>query len=130
MAFQLKFDDISAEKLIQIPGKLEPFYVCKAGGMPELENAFFYGDSEIQFFFYAHWITNPGRRHDIDIYTSTVARLRGPPPRVHKDHLGVIVENITKLFMERSFHFPARPVKADEVPAHITFNWALENWAR
>ncbi len=125
MPFTLKSLDIDEKNLINMQGEEGDFYISSAGGKPELENCFFYGDSRYQFFFYAKLISINKDDYDIEIFTASVKRLSGPPPKIENQYLPLIEQNIIKFFRERQFHLPTRPINSANQARKICFKWRV-----
>lgn len=125
MKFELAIEGINPASLIEIEGDAGPFYVCTAGGKPELENCFFYGDDSQQFFFYAN-VSGESPAKQVVIFHATTQRLSGAPVRsIDQTEALRIVSNIKKLFSTRKFHFPGRPLTAGDEPASVNFTWKI-----
>jgi hypothetical protein len=84
------FPEIKQDKLIELHGELNSFYVCAAGGKPGAEHCFFYSDNQYSFFFYADLVPILDDEYDIVIAAASTQRLRGPNPEILREDLGNI----------------------------------------
>lgn len=109
MSFDLRVSGIDRNDLTEISGDQGPFYIANIGGKPELENGFFYGDSNNQFFFYVNIVVFEGKKYDLDVFAATSGRFSGVKPSSPSSHLATIQSNIEKFFRERDFFTPSNP---------------------
>jgi hypothetical protein len=116
---------MSADNIVRIDGGPSPFYVKRTGYLREVGFCYFYGDARYQFFFYV----DPTRGPDGLIFTvayATGGRLEGSVPKIAEADLAGIEGNITRLFFERDWTYPEKPVRDEHRPAEVVFTWA--NW--
>jgi hypothetical protein len=119
-------DGIYANFLIELDGVRGPFYVGGAGGIPELESGFFYGDDKHQFCFYVDRSPNANDDQllDIVIFRATTERLgRGLHLKVEQDDVDYLEKNIRKLFETRAISNLQR--KLDHPIFEIRFTWRI-----
>lgn len=125
MKFEPKIEGITLLKLIELDGDRGPFYIKNAGGTPDLENGFFYGDDRYQFCFYASISDSKETgKVRIVIFDASIQRLgRGGKFMVAKEDVEYLEKNIRKLF-ETRFFFDLEKTVSDPY-CQVQFTWGI-----
>ena len=124
--FTPAIDGIDPNRLIELDGERGVFFIGKAGGRPELEHGFFYGDDHYQFCFYVNLITNTQGKNTLEtvIFDATNQRLgHGGSFVAKKGDVNYLENNIRKLFETREFFDLRREL--DESVSEIFFTWSV-----
>ena len=119
-------DGIDPNRLIELDGERGSFFIGKAGGRPELEHGFFYGDDRYQFCFYVNLITNTQGKNTLEteIFDATNQRLgQGGQFKAKIDDVNYLENNIRKLFVTRAFFDLRR--KLSESDSEVFFAWCI-----
>jgi hypothetical protein len=124
--FEIKVEGIRPTNFIKLEGERGPFFITDAGGRPELEYGFFYGDDKYQFCFYVGQPPNVQNPKILDtvIFSATTQRLgRGKPFIAELEDVEYLERNIRRLFDTRFFFDLRREVKAPYTD--IRFTWRI-----
>jgi hypothetical protein len=115
---------IEQEYLVEINSGHGKCYIASAGGMPERENAFYYGDADYEFCFYAtrKW---RGDEYDVEVTNATVERFHGSEPFIRPEHKDRITANIATFFATYYFASSAKPIPSTERFGTLTFSWGV-----
>ncbi len=117
--------DVFPAKLVELDAGNGPFYIANAGGRPDFEHCFFYGDDKYEFFFYAKWVKMPDIPSNIEVYYASSGRLTGMPPKINSTYKEIIQQNISYLFNVREFSIVRKPRSASDALGAIIFSWKI-----
>jgi hypothetical protein len=124
MTFQPKIDGVKHENLFEYEDECGKYYIGWIGGMPERDHAFYYGDSQYEFCFYAesHW---EGNEYDVEVKNASIYRFHGPNPTIDPGDFDRLARNMSRFFAERWFLVPNKPIPATEKFRGLSLSWVL-----
>src|SRR5690348_966323 len=112
--------------LIEMKGPHGRFAIAGAGGIPELENAFFYDDGRRKFFFYADLAIRLDNDFDIVVKHATSQRFEGRIAPIPPGEQREIEDNIKQFFSIRDFPLIQRLISKDaDRPREVIFTWSI-----
>ena len=126
MDFEVKLSGVNLPKLTKVDGPNGIFYVAfgAASGSEEVYK-FFYGDGDIQLFFWASYEVNTDPSTGSRLQSVLVSRIAHIISDVGNDHIQVKIgkakENIVYYFSERSFYLPDVYLRPDSRNVQVTF---------
>jgi hypothetical protein len=117
-------DGVKKEWLIPFLVNGREFFIAKLGGIPEMENGFFYCDGKHQFCFYADIIPSDDMKYSVEVKSATQQQFRGYPVIDERD-IPIICENIVYLFKNYYFSRPNIPIENKNTVQTVDFKWDL-----